>query len=290
MRIKSILTFGIMLILIGVVNAQSSSSQNCFISIMDYGAFMDGEQDDSPAIMASIKDLGYAYIPINEHGARVNQTIVLGSNQNLFGQSRASVIKSYVPKGTFAISAQDVNFRASSQIKDITIDVQVEGSSGIQAYETRNVYIDNVAILGNFKCDIGIQLNGGKNKGSAWNQITRYTITRCEIGFDLTSQTKNYWCNRNYIGFGVVQSTQTAVRMYRTSTNTILTCPQDCPIGFDLRSSELNTIESIIENSKTNSIKIDSKSEFNNITGQFRFQNVEDKGNKNEINLLRQRN
>ena len=270
--------------------AQNNSKANCFITILDYGAKMDGVSDDSGAIMASLNELGYAYIPISENGARVERTIILKSNQNIYGLSRASVIKSYVPKGNYTIRAEYIAFTESAQIKDLSISIEVEGANGIQAFETRNVYIDNVAILGNHKCGTGIQLDGGTENGSAWNQITRYTVTRCKLGIELTSETKNNWCNRNYIGFGVVQSCETGVRLYRASTNTILACPQGCPTGIAMEKARLNTIDTFIENSNKNSIIIDAKSSYNTISGQWKIDKYEDSGKSNLINLNRPKN
>lgn len=270
--------------------SQTNNNQNCFISILDFGAKMDGVHDDSKAIMSSLDQLDYAFIPAGKQGARIEQTIVLKGNQSLYGISRASRIVSYVPTGQFAIRAQFVHFVESVLIKDLTIDVQTKDSNGIQAYETRNVYIDNIAVLGNRKCNIGVQFNGGSENGSAWNQMYRYTITRCTLGLELTSNTKNYWCNRNYIGHGVIQSCQTGVRLYRTDTNTILSCPQDCPVGIVLEKSRLNTINTFIENSKTHSILLDDKSNFNTISGQFVIDTYKDSGKSNLINLNRPKN
>ncbi|MEP2937369.1 MAG: hypothetical protein ABJM06_03165 [Gilvibacter sp.] len=272
------------------VHSQNSSNQNCFISIMDFGAQMNGTHDDSDAIRSSLKAVGYAYIPAGENGARVESTIVVGPNQNIFGTSRASFIKSYVPAGTFTIRAEGITNLESVHIKDLSIDVQVEDANGIQIYESRNVYIDNVVVLGNRKCNTGIQINGGSEKGAAWNQITRYTITRCKLGLELTSNTVNNFCNRNYVGFGLIQSCTVGVRLYRSSTNTILSCPQGCPTGISLEKARLNTIDTYIENSNKNSIIIDSNSNFNTISGQWKVDKYIDKGKSNLINLNRPKN
>lgn len=270
--------------------SQTNSNQNCFVSILDFGAKMDGVSDDTEAIQSSLKTVGYAFIPASEIGARVESTIVLQPNQNIFGVSRASIIKSYVPAQTFTIRAEQVTNIESVHIKDLSIDIQTRDANGIQAFETRNVYIDNVLIQGNRRANIGIQLNGGSENGSAWNQITRYTITKCNIGLELTSNTKNNFCNRNYIGFGLIQSCQIGVRMYRASTNTILSCPQGCPIGMKLEKARLNTIDTYIENSETNSIILDDKSNFNTISGQWKIDKYKDLGKSNLINLNRPKN
>jgi len=269
--------------------SQVNNSQNCFISILDFGAKMDGVTDDTEAITNSLDSLNYAYIPEGEHGARIEKSIILKGNQSLYGANRSSFIKSFVPKGAYAIVVKQVSFTASVFIKDISIQVKTEGSNGIQAYETRNVYIDNVAVLGNKKCDVGIQLNGGDKKGSAWNQINRYTVIHCKTGIELTSNTKLNWSNRNYIGFGVVQSCETAVKLYRADTNTLLASPQDCIIGYDLIQSKSNIIESIVENAEKNSIRISKGSNRNLIRGSLNINKIENHGKYNffTINVIK---
>lgn len=273
----------IILLITTTFQAQTSNDHTGYKSIIDFGARMDGTTDDSGAIERSLKELNYAYIPVSENGARINKTIIIKENQNIFGLTRSSKIVSHVPSGDYAIRAEYVTPAAAVHIKDLTVDVRTKGSNGIQAFETRNVYIDNVAVLGNKLAGVGIQLDGGKEYGSAWNQVTRYTVIRCNIGIELTSQTMVNFCNRNFVGFGVVQSCQIGVRLYKASTNVVKACPQGSPRGYVLESAKYNTIETFIENSGTNSMDIDEKSTFNTISGAFKIQNYLDKGRGNRL-------
>lgn len=259
--------------------------QNCIISIMDYGAKMDGKSDDTNAIMTSLIELNYAYIPMSKNGAIVKKTIQLKPFQSIYGANRGSVIKSHVPSGDFTIVASDIGFLEDASVNNITIDIKSKGANGINILRSRNVFIDNICIKGNKNAAIGIQIDGGVEKGSAWNQIDKYTITRCEIGLQLTSNTPKNFCNRNYIGYGIIQSCNTGVRMFRANTNTLFANTQACPTGFLLEKSKSNRINTFIENSKIHSIKTIGNSNNNVITGGMNVKNIDDSSKKNQFNL-----
>lgn len=268
----------------GVIS-QSTSSKSCLISILDYGAKMDGKSDDSKAIKASLEDLDYAFIPSNEHGATITQSIYLEAFQKIYGAGRASKIISKVSKNEYAIVVSDIKFTEDAQIENLTISVMSQGSNGINILRSRNVFVDNIFIQGNNKCDVGFQIDGGTEKGSAWNQLNKYTITRCNIGINLTSNTPKNFCNRNFIGYGIVQSSNIGVRLYRSNTNTSFANTQACLIGYEFEKSKSNRVNTFIENSKTNSVILKDYSTNNVITGGLNIDTIINESNNNLFNL-----
>ncbi len=258
---------------------------DCVLSIKDYGAVMDGKSDDYDAVMASLDDLNYAFIPLGDKGVKISKTIKLKPYQRIYGVGRGSKIMSEVPKGQFAILVEDVGFVKDAFIENISIIIESEDSNGVGILRSRNVFIDNIFINGNNKGNIGVQIDGGSEKGSAWNQVDKYTILKCKIGIELTSNTKLNFCNRNYIGYGVVQSCGIAVNMYKANTNTIHANPQGCPIGYKLKNSKFNRIHGIIENSKTKAISINKNSNNNIFSVGVNINKIEDTGKDNIFNL-----
>lgn len=280
-------TLTVLLVFVGslVVFGQSVNNQNCFLSILDFGAKMDGQSDDTKAIMSSLDSLNYAYIPMNEHGAKVTSTIHLKPFQVIFGMGRGSVINSYVPAGHFTILVADVSFVQDARIENLTLQIRQDDANGIGILRSRNVFVDNIFVSGNNKCNIGFQIDGGTEKGSAWNQLDRFTIGRCKIGINLTSDTPLNFCNRNFIGYGIVQSCETGINLYRANTNTINANTQGCPTGIHLNSSKSNRIVTVIENSTKNSVVVLNNSNNNVISGAMNIKRILNQSKNNSFNL-----
>lgn len=255
------------------------------ISIKDFGAKMDGITDDSQAIQKSLEALNYAYIPQNSMGVKINKTIVIKGNQKLFGITRGSKIISSVAENHYAIKVEEVSFGENAEISDLSIEIESKNTSGIQILNSRNTFIDNIFINGKGNGKIGIQINGGTSVGSAWNQISKYTILKCEVGIEIISRTKINWSNRNNIDFGVVQSCNIGLRLDKASTNRILVNPQGCEIGFQIIASNYNRFESFEENSSEISVQIDKSSRQNIFTGEFSPTKIIDKGRGNTFLL-----
>lgn len=253
--------------------------------ITEFGAKMDGNSDDSDAIQRSLKELNYAYFPQNGKTSRINKTIYLKGNQKLFGLTRGSKLISYVPANEFAIVVSDVSFGESVEINDIALSIFSPGAGGIKIINSRNVFISNILITGENKAGTGILIDGGDIDGSAWNQISTYTILKCGIGIEMVSRTKRNWCNRNFVDFGVIQSCGTAIKLDRASTNRLLANPQGCKVGFQLINSHYNQIESFEENSAESSVVIDKLSRHNTFTGEFSTKKIMDKGVDNNFIL-----
>jgi hypothetical protein len=256
-----------------------------FISIEDFGAKMDGITDDSHAIQKSLKELNYAYIPQNPLGVKINKTIVIKGNQKLFGLTRGSKIISYVAENQYAIIIEEVTFGESAEISDLSIEIKNKNTSGIQIINSRNAFIDNIFIDGKGNGRIGIQINGGTSVGSAWNQVSRYTILKCDVGIEIISRTKLNWSNRNNIDFGVVQSCRVGLRLDKANTNRLLVNPQGCDIGFQVIASHYNRFESFEENSSQISVEIDKSSRQNIFSGEFSPAKIIDKGSGNTFQL-----
>ncbi len=269
------------------INAQNITS-TCLLSIKDYGAKLDGVNDDSNAIMSSLLDLGYAFIPSKGEGALIKKTIVLKNGEKLFGASRASKIISSVPAGSAAIKIADIPFSGDALVHDISIDVKTT-SIGIQVLRSRNVFIENIFINGNNKCTQGVLIDGGKEKGSAWNQLIKYTILKCDVGLEITSKTKRNWSNRNYVGFGVIQSCKIAVMLDRANTNKIEANPQGCGVAFQLINAHHNRFDSFTENSDSYDINVDKISRQNTFVGEFSPSKIQDKGKDNNFSLSKKR-
>src|SRR5690606_3630272 len=125
----------------------------------------------------------------------------------------------------------------NAEISNLSIEIEKKNTSGIQIINSRNAFIDNIFINGKGNGKIGIQINGGSFAGSAWNQVSKYTILNCDVGIEIISRTKLNWSNRNNIDFGVVQSCRVGLRLDRANTNRLLVNPQGCEIGFQDRKS-----------------------------------------------------
>ncbi len=269
------------------LSAQSSTN-TCLLSIKDYGAKLDGTTDDSKAIMSSLADLGYAFIPNDNEGAVIKKTIILSNGQKIFGSSRASKIISRVNPGNAAIKINDIPFSGDALINDLTLDIKTN-SIGIHIVESRNVFVENIFINGNNKCTQGVIIDGGLEKGSAWNQMIKYTILRCDVGLEISSRTKRNWSNRNYIGFGIIQSCKVAVKLDRANTNKIEANPQGSGVAFQLINSHHNRFESFTENSSSFDIEIDSICRQNTFVGEFSPSKISDKGKDNNFSLSKKR-
>lgn len=278
--IRSIIMFFLCL---EILNAQNA--EDCFVSIEQFGAKLDGKTNDALAIQKSLEELNYAYIPITKEGVRIDETIRLQGNQKIFGLTRGSLLLSYVKPLDYAILVENVKFGDNASIENIKIDIFTKGSGGIKIFESRNVILSNLSISGNKIASTGITIDGGNDSGSAWNQINTYTIYNCKIGIELTSSTSKNWCNRNNIDFGVVQSCETGVKLNKANTNRILTNPQGCKTGFDLQNSHYNVIESFEENSELLSLVIDSKSRQNTFYGEYSIHKIQDLGKENQFIL-----
>lgn len=271
-----------------VLFAQKSVNTTCFQSIQDFGAVMDGETDDSRAIVSSLEQLGYAYIPKTDKGIAISKEIELVNGQKVFGAGRSSKIVSNVPNGRAAFKISSVPFSGDAIIENLSLEIGTL-SVAIHILESRGAFIDNIFINGKKKCTVGILIDGGSKLGSAWNQISRYTILHCKVGIHLTSSTKRNWCNRNFIGFGVVQSCDTAVKLERANTNKIEANPQGCGLAFQIINSHHNRIESFTENSDTFDINVDKPSRQNTFVGEFSPSKILDLGKDNLFSLSRKR-
>lgn len=265
--------------------AQTRSDAHCFQTIMDFGAIIDGKTDCSKAIQESLDQNDYAYIPRSKEGAAIYKTIKLKPYQKLFGEGRASRLISHVPQGEYAILASDVGFAADVKIESLSLIIDSDNSNGIHVLRSRNVFIDNIFVSGRSKGNIGIHIDGGEEKGSAWNQISRYTILKCKIGIEVSSKTRLNWSNRNLVGYGVVQNCDIGVRLSRANTNTINANPQGCPIGFQLENSKSNRINAIIENSETSAVMTNKSSNNNIFSVGLNINKVNDEGKHNIFNL-----
>jgi len=281
---KKLIIF-IVLINCTFLKAQVNDVSLCVKSIEFFGAKLDGITDDSFAISESLKELNYAYIPHTKNGVRVDSEISIKNYQKVYGEGRGSKIISYVPKGKFAFSVESIPFIGGAEIYDLSIIIKSEESSGIKIFESRNVFISNIFINGNNIADIGIKIDGGNKKGSAWNQIDKYTILKCTTGIYLTSSTKNNWSNRNYIGFGVTQSCGTGVILNKANTNRILANPQGCEIGFLFLNSKFNRVDSFEENSSKYAIQLDYFSRNNVFSGEYSVAKIVDNGKYNKFDL-----
>jgi len=280
------LHFFILIISLGSF-AQNRSDAHCFQTIEDFGANLDGKTDCSKAIQESLDQNDYAYIPRSKEGAAIYRTINLKPYQKLFGEGRASRIVSHLPQGEFAILTNDVGFGADVKIEDLSLIINSDNSNGIHILRSRNVLVDNVFINGKSAGNIGIHIDGGEEKGSAWNQITRYTILKCKIGIEVSSKTRLNWSNRNFVGYGVVQNCDIGVKLSRANTNTINANPQGCPVGFKLENAKFNRFNSIIENSKTSAILTNKHSNNNIFSVSVNTSKVKDEGKNNTFNLTR---
>lgn len=247
-------------------------------TIIDFGAKLDGLTDDSQAIMRSLDELGYAYLPHSKEGIRIDKTIYIKDGQKVEGERRSVRVISGVKTDEYTFKISNIPFSGSAYLQNFTLSFLNRGANGIHVIDSRQAHILDFTILGKKKCDIGILVEG-KVKGSAWNVIDRYSISSTlSAAIKLESSTKKPWVNRNYIGYGVAQSCGIGLWIDRGGTNTSLMNPQNCDIGIliDLNSNS-NRIETFMESCDV-SVEIRGKSRNNMISGNLNTKKVKGKG------------
>jgi hypothetical protein len=77
----------------GAVATNVQAKLRQYVSVKDFGAVGDGTTDDTAAIQAAITAASGIYFPAGTY--KTTATISVGSNKNLFGESRAAIIDAY---------------------------------------------------------------------------------------------------------------------------------------------------------------------------------------------------
>lgn len=255
-------------------------------TILEYGAKLDGKTDDSGAVQASLNANNYAYIPYSKSGMYIATPIVVKGDQAIWSDSRAMKIYSGVKKDEYCFYFNDISFGSSAEFKSFTIVADKPSLGAIYITRSRNVTLKDFSIRGHNKFESGVVIDGGKTKGSAWNYMDNYCISRCDKGIYITSQTPKPFSNRNYIGYGVVQSCKYGVVLDRAATNTLLVNPQGCEVSFHLKkNANSNRIQTYEEGAKKNSIIIEPQARNNIIIGGIGVSTLSDKGVKSRFEL-----
>ena len=253
----------------GLLEATATPGVRSLIPVREFGAAMDGTTNDYAAIRESLDSLGYAFLlydeQIGETQTRINQTIYLRDGEFLFSNNRKMMLKSYVSADSFAIRFYNVPFEGYAGVNNLSIDCVNANSQGLQIYQCRQAHIQSVYLKGNTTAKRAIQIDGDDETGNAWNHIRDFNIVEFEKGIELkTTDTLNY-CNRNFIAFGTIQSCDTALILWRASTNMIndVGC-QNSTVHIYGKSAQNNYIRAFNETASSFSLVIDNDS-YNNI-------------------------
>jgi hypothetical protein len=253
----------------GLLEATATSGTRSLIPVREFGAAMDGTTNDYTAIRESLDSLGYAFLlydeQIGETQTRINQTLYLRNGEVIFSNNRKMMLKSYVSADSFAVRFLNVPFEGYAGLIGFSIDCVNANSHGIQIYQCRQAHIEGVYLKGNTTAKRAIHIDGDDETGNAWNHIRDFNIVEFEKGIELkTTDTLNY-CNRNFIAFGTIQSCDTALIIWRASTNMIqdVGC-QNSTIHIYCKSAQNNYIRAFNETASSFSLVTDNDS-YNNI-------------------------
>jgi hypothetical protein len=258
-------------------------------NVFRYGATGDGSTDDQDSFAKALSSGHEVRIPVPPSKYIINSGLTITDGTNIHGDSRDIVIRYGGSAATYLFTCTQATLDKGVNIDNLTLEPATNAVNGFKFIECRNVHLSRFNIIDDpdsanvFAIGVLFDDDAGTSPqvGSAWNWINDYFIQDCsDAGIRLDTQGTAIWCNRNYIGYGLLQNCGIGLDIDRGQTNICMgVCPQSCTTGVRLRAdADFTFLLGYEEASDTNSLIIDANCTDCTIMGNWTVADISDSG------------
>jgi hypothetical protein len=171
-------------------------------NVLDFGADLTGVADSTAAINAALAASDIVYMPPGIY--KTTSSINVSANQQLYGASSGTIIRSTLASGVAAIVVGNPANNALSYgcvVRDLIISPQVDDTVGVMMYSlvgasVKNIEIQPYDVITN---TTGFVLDGGYS--AFFNLFENLLCNHCHIGFKLTTTGVSYPTCQTFINF-----------------------------------------------------------------------------------------
>ena len=212
--------------------------------------------------------------PLPEGVTEIRSPIHVPPGKTIRGRGRTSILRSFVPAGSFAINFEGTQPFTGGGATDLTVEVATKGAGGIRAIECHSLLLSNLLIrsvkVPVRQASVGILLDG-RSAGSSYCRLDFIDVFLCETGLQLdTTVNPIAFSNRHSMTGLRFWQCALGIDFAASSTNWIQVATESCdrPMRFKMRSRR-NFIHLIDEQSKL-PITIEAGAVGNELSGIYK--------------------